>query len=412
MTNSRKIEEIVAEQFPPKLYPYFVSIEQLLQSTNSYIAEARRETPSEQKFILNQSHINPDNLHQLKKDLAREIEIEGVYKKRGQQMTEEDIQSRLKEELGEANLALLIKEYSQIQSYLSTEPFKAAFKEGPDEDVDPENNLGAKNPDNVKQKIFMIDDKVFREVIVDYIYIKVPEDREFILPEKLKEIEVANNERKKNGEKEYTAREKTDKLSLWQGFWKYSINLKNLSVLTENGFEVLGMGSNSPLAFNVMLDRENPRDQIMKIINAVVGVEKENAAKIADMMNKQQKEVKAERHDSSRKLNADDKSDILTDIAAAIALFKLGTIQFEELVREVKKLHAKANEVEHTNPLKRGLESISIGFFGDKGKIQSPTAKLIGTFVKKLEEVQKDVEKIANPDEVRKEVDEVRFEMK
>ena len=166
-------------------------------------------------------------------------------------LTEQKLLTLLIEKFGE-HAHHIIFHYNQGSSSLLIEPFRLYYADT----LDDRTQLGiCVDPDNYIANIFSFEGKVLSELLSDHLNVNVP------CPEK--------------ADQPYEN-------------WKLKIQLKVLSQVTENGFEIFGIGTDNTMIADMLLNKNDPCLQLEKLVNVVINIEK-SLNKIFDEHSKRQK---------------------------------------------------------------------------------------------------------------------------
>lgn len=350
-------QELLQEQFPDERYPYFISPKMLLASTNPFlvmVAEGKNgkfiyDNPSEmtEKYAKRLTAVNIElkRLMRINDELYNKKANDEAYE-------DEEINQLLKDILGLDNAINFIKHYNQEQIYLLSQTTRIYYQEvWNDLRV-----LGIHNiPESYYENIFPSGELALREVVSDHININVP------------------NEDPDNPEN-----------------WKFKIDLKIVSVITQAGFEIIGAGTNSPLIANMLLNKHNPCKQLEMMVHAVSLVEKDAKKALEDCRNEILKLIANQNESESRAIQnqkelLEAKLTPLNLITQKIKAFKLGQIELEELISSVAGLVKMAETIPHS-----GISSQnSMMFFGGSQlRLNSPFVKWMINISDSLNEIK------------------------
>jgi hypothetical protein len=343
-------KEFINAQFPSNKFPFLLNASDLRQSGNTFVVDQGNLTiryyndiKDESKFII--CGKEPENLSQIAKDAERNLRIEGE-KGQWSLANQPALKEFLISKFGEENAAHLIRHYDQGVSLVLAAGIGDGAKVS-DDLMDTENPVVQQSV--FTQNLYQHSGLVFRDTEIDHLIISVPEDEAFIAQHLKEQVDKAiaklpADEQAKISDEDRAARYETKRQEL-NTQWKFKANAKILSWVNKDGFAVEGVGSDSPLVCNALMN--NAKGQLRAIVDVILSLEKQLIVNTGKQMDKTYKFS-----DKEEKLeNIKNKLDVLRNAQIDINKFKNGEITLDQLTNNFTQLHKLSKEIPHMGPI-------------------------------------------------------------
>jgi hypothetical protein len=383
---------IIAKLLDPDNYQYLLTPQLLLKSENASITRTiainHNLNHVLDKFILSNPANQRDNLQQLNHDYAREVRIDNLPYQQNVPMPDAEFREFIVATFGEENITHFLAHYSQKLSYLAILPAKEIFVESLS-DLDA---IGVKKNPEHTENIFSIDDALLREVTTEYLYVSVPQDKGFRLDDYTQMLQQEDQEFNAMNQEKLSEEElislKNDRVNNYNGIWKFKSSTKILARSTAEGFEILGIATDSALAANMIMNSGEPAGQLKKLVETILEFQKQVTAKKLELVGN----LYSAATDASV-MNLTEKEKYINLISNAISDFKNGVITFDNFVKGVQEVYVKAKAVEPRGIMRNAINMFML--FSRQEKVDSPTSAMIKGFATKLEGIQKDMRQAA-----------------
>jgi hypothetical protein len=380
------LDKVAQDTMPTYQFPYLINSTQLMTSPNSLLKEAQKDNKYKSKLVLKGHETPKQNLNQLHLDTKRNVRIsnENVGK-----LTQEQIKELVQKTFGDKHAENILNHYSQLVSYIVYNPILAYFVD-PD---DPYKDYMIKRKDDLQhENIYLYDNIPLRTIEIASMWLQIPQDENFMQKGKLEQKEKAvgreKSEEKAVGgqddeldEKEITQNITAEQIKQgiendWRGWWKYKFNCKLVTRATEDGFQILGIGTDDPLMACMYLGTDNAKQLFHDMINATLQVQVDAEAFLKKL------EGKLAKAPESKAIQS--KIVTMKKVLEKVDSFKNGELTFTQFVKAINDLHQISLEIEHTGPLSAPINK-SLHFLGLQKA--SGTSVAIQSSAKELEKV-------------------------
>jgi Ca2+-binding EF-hand superfamily protein len=379
------MDSVIKGNMPSHDYPYFINSYQLMGSKNKILQQSQNENKFKSKLVIYKPELA--DIKSLHADTTRNVKIsdEDVSA-----LSAEQLQDHVERIFG-VHAKNVIGHHSQIVAYYVLSPVMAYYLGGNSNDY-----MIQRGRNNILENIFLYENRIpLRSVAQEFIYLKIPQDPEFLLTEKLAET---NKPRSGQSPEEV----KTDVELNWKKWWKFKYNCKVLARATNDGYEILGIGTDNPLIAAFYLGDEKSLQLTDEMINTVLKIQ----IKANEFLKKMQTKLEsapAEKIDAIKS-----KVTNLEKLLEKIDLFKNGELTFPQFVNIVTGLYKISRDIEHTGPVSVPLNK-ALNFLGVH--IASGTTASLNSYAQELKRILNDMIASAKPalrpalDDTSKEVD-------
>jgi hypothetical protein len=358
-------EQLVAENFPASVYLYLLNTKSLLASENGYLKEANAQSISLDAIIISEKNPEVPKITVLHSDTARNLLIDNkpVIK-----LTQNEISTLIHEKFPDDASAIL-GHYSQVASYFVSTPVQHIL-------LGTEGVAYRASAATTHDNLFNSNGVALRETSQSHVYISVPSDKSFLIPDKQKQINAIPDEKADQKKREETK---------WRAVWRLKYNIKIVNRATPDGFEMLAIGTDSALISNILMNRGDPLEQLKDIVFKIREMEKSMRALHKSLQNK----ADSARVSSNpeRQKNASDKAEIAKLVLDKITEFKSGEINFDMLVKNLEEFYQLSKLVKKAGVISKRKDESE----------ESPTAKKIGAFVRDLTAIKAGIDNTASP---------------
>ncbi len=356
-TSAENLDVIINDNMPTYDYPYLINSYQLMASENNYIKQLHVLGDFSSKLVI--ANEAPTTITSLHTDTTRNIKISNHNIS---DLNEKETYETIVNTFGE-HAQNIIDHHNQNVSYLVLTPVQQYFMEG---------NYLLQTANDTKEDIFLYGDSTpIRTVEIESAYVRVPEDPNFILDEKL--ALIAKGHPKKTPE-EY----RRDIELAWKGAWKFKYNCKVLARPTSDGYEILGIGTDNPLVASAYLGSEKMTKLVGDMLDTTLEIEASTQKFLKKMQAKLPLASGIQIEMISRKIVN------LQLVLEKVKLFKNGELSFPQFVKAIGDLSRISQDIQHTGMLSVPINNFlnTLGLHKDSG-----TTGLLKKNALKLEEI-------------------------
>lgn len=339
---AENLDAVIKDNMPTYIYPYFINSYQLMASKNEYITQLQSLNKFTSKLVI--TNLEPAAIGSLYADTTRNIKISNQDISN---LSEAETQETIDKTFG-VNAKNIIEQHNQNLTYMVLTPVQNYFMKG---------NYLLYTGSKTQENIFLYDNRLpLRTTETEFAYINVPQDRDFMLDEKLAEIKVPHP-------KKTLEENKRDVELTWRSAWKLKYNCKVLARATADGYEVLGIGTDDPLVVCAYLGSEKMAKLVGDMLDTTLEIEASTTQFLAKMQAKLEVAQNSKIDAISKKITN------LEKVLEKIKLFKNGELSFPQFVKIIGDLSRISVDIPHTGPISQPLNRVlnTVGFHKASG---------------------------------------------
>jgi hypothetical protein len=335
---AENLDIVIKDNMPTYTYPYLINSYQLMASNNTHLRLWQGLNKFTSKLVI--ANPEPAPISLLYADTTRNVKISNEDISH---LSVEETQETIDKTFG-ANAKHLIDHYNQNVAYLVLSPVQEYFIQG--------YYLLQMGEKTLKEDIFLYENRIpLRTIEIEYTYIRVPQDPDFMLDEKLAAIAVPH-------EKKTPAENKRDMELKWKSEWKFKYNCKVLARATPDGYEILGIGTDDPLVVSTYLGSEKTAKFVNDMLNTTLEIQVETTKFLKKIQAKLAAAPESKKEAISKKVTN------LEIVLEKVKLFKNGELSFPQFVKSIGDLSKISRDIQHTGlvsePINKVLNTVGI----------------------------------------------------